>query len=357
MFSLAACSNVKQSPINNNFTNTISHRLIDIEEKCSRRNPIDFEKAHVGINVFLQTVVDRINKLEIPNLKNANKNEAILVLSEIDRTLSDLGYVFCIKTNRLSDTYLNTIVTSSPESRHSVVNEKICLIIDEPEYRSINISKFWNVGMKPIDCDLSSFLYYSVGEILDLPLTIVQVPKHSFIRWNFENSYLNWDTNDAREYSDNDYRLAYGINTKSEETNKYLENRTTLETQVYYHSIVIDDGASHECFDEFKAYLDIDDLYVSALAYNNFAWELSTQENARGINYVKDAVSYSLKSLEMENVCIYQDTLPCAFAANGLFEEAIQTEIKYFGLNSPRIKFFENKLSCYEKEVADVERC
>jgi tetratricopeptide (TPR) repeat protein len=65
-----------------------------------------------------------------------------------------------------------------------------------------NSSEIQHIG----DCDSFSFLYLAIGEVLDLPLRIVSLPEHTFIRWQFEDgTYLNWETTANTVWTDEAY--------------------------------------------------------------------------------------------------------------------------------------------------------
>jgi tetratricopeptide (TPR) repeat protein len=56
------------------------------------------------------------------------------------------------------------------------------------------------------DCDTLSFLYLAIGEVLGLPLRLVSLPEHVFVRWEFEDGgYLNWETTANAVWTDADY--------------------------------------------------------------------------------------------------------------------------------------------------------
>ncbi len=56
------------------------------------------------------------------------------------------------------------------------------------------------------DCDTFSFLYLAIGDVLNLPLRIVSLPEHTFIRWEFEDgAYCNWETTANAVWTDDDY--------------------------------------------------------------------------------------------------------------------------------------------------------
>ncbi|MBI3334285.1 hypothetical protein HYZ97_02260 [Candidatus Pacearchaeota archaeon] len=59
---------------------------------------------------------------------------------------------------------------------------------------------------KKLDCDLYSLIYLGVAERCILPLSVVDLPGHWFIRWHFSpDEYLNWETTSAQEISDLEY--------------------------------------------------------------------------------------------------------------------------------------------------------
>lgn len=136
-----------------------------------------------------------------------------------------------------------------------------------------------NLGWKIIkrrenDCDTGSYIYLAIGEALGLPLRVVNVPYHTFIRWysdkkkiihlkggvvvrkedNIEypiwicgrllkaysdsniKDYINWDRRYIR--SDEDYKEWLHISERSIENGVYLRGLTRKETLANIYTMI-----------------------------------------------------------------------------------------------------------------------
>lgn len=86
------------------------------------------------------------------------------------------------------------------------------------------------IDRKEIDCDNYSALYTAISEVLGLPVIPACAPHHSFVRFNFnDGTYLNWDTVDAKPYSDEYYIKKLKISENSLQKGVYLKSLTRKE--------------------------------------------------------------------------------------------------------------------------------
>jgi tetratricopeptide (TPR) repeat protein len=220
-------------------------------------------------------------------------------------------------------------------------------------------SRAWDSAVKHhlIDCDLSALIFYSIGEVLNLPIRFVEVPNHNFIRWRFdETSYMNWDNNTARIYSDDDFRRGdsptsgESFNQEEEENLHYLKDMTIAEISGYYKTIVagILKNARH--------YKEAEQYYLEAIserpngvfALNNLSWMyLTTPAFKNRVSYQK-AYNLSKKVDQLHPRSIeYRDTFSCACAAVGRFKKAIKVE-KTARNKDERIKAFKERKTCLD---------
>ena len=57
-----------------------------------------------------------------------------------------------------------------------------------------------------VDCDIASFLYLAIADVMKYPLAMVQMPKHNFIRWlRPAGGYIDFETMDGKETADDSY--------------------------------------------------------------------------------------------------------------------------------------------------------
>ena len=63
-----------------------------------------------------------------------------------------------------------------------------------------------------VDCDIASFLYLGMGELMGYPLAMVDLPGHNFIRWKRpDGTFLDFETMDGKETDDQYYISGWGI--------------------------------------------------------------------------------------------------------------------------------------------------
>jgi hypothetical protein len=61
-----------------------------------------------------------------------------------------------------------------------------------------------------VDCDIASYIYLAVSEVMKYSLSMVQMPLHEFIRWHrAKGGYIDFETMDGIETNDDDYVQAW----------------------------------------------------------------------------------------------------------------------------------------------------
>jgi hypothetical protein len=71
---------------------------------------------------------------------------------------------------------------------------------------------------------LAAIFYVSIAEELGYPVFVVEIPGHTFVRWQSGALKLNWDPNDGVSYPDDYYFRTWHVQTANEIWPKYLEN-------------------------------------------------------------------------------------------------------------------------------------
>ena len=96
-----------------------------------------------------------------------------------------------------------------------------------------------------LNCVSSSFFYFSIGERLGLPLHLVCIPQHLFIRWEDGICRVSWETCEpyetmTGEIDESSYVSTYNIHKESISRGSYLRNLTRAEAlAVVFNSIGI----------------------------------------------------------------------------------------------------------------------
>ncbi|MCU0439008.1 MAG: hypothetical protein MUC49_14005 [Raineya sp.] len=320
--------------------NTITHRLLKLERQFSNDSLHgDFDKKYQIIDTLIATCKNRLSV----RLKNPVEShiEGVEILKTIDSILSENNFFICIETGFLSEAL-------TPTSKDTPLK---CYIFNNNSYRK----KMYEQAkiIYRIDCDLGSFIYLGIGEALGLPLTLVEVPKHNFIRWKFrDGTHINWDVNSADFFSDEDFRNGLSPTAHSRFTKEteikfgYLQSMDSSNTIGYYSRVV---GYN---FEEQKKYLEARKYYELAiekwpyhptpkfyLAYLIISYPVfNKKEDCLLANKLAiDAVVASPKDNE------YLKILACSYALLGDFKMAIRTAKQTNPINSKLIEAFKNK--------------
>ena len=81
-----------------------------------------------------------------------------------------------------------------------------------------------------LDCDTASFIYLSIAEDFNAPLSCVYAPGHAFVRWhNPDQSYINWETIIRAEKKDEEYQKRFNIPEESIKNQTYLRSLSKAE--------------------------------------------------------------------------------------------------------------------------------
>ena len=167
--------------------NTIAHELLNDEASASdvTQNMYD----------FIDAVIDEA-KVRITKKPSYTRDEAISMLRTIDEILIGKNVVYPAQldgmglVDQLSDglrgrvmnpTEIDALAKYSHNERRS---DRIRQHASEPFY--VN------------DCDTTSFLYLAIAEVIDLPLYLIELPGHNFIRYEDGATSFDWETMDAR---------------------------------------------------------------------------------------------------------------------------------------------------------------
>jgi hypothetical protein len=169
-------------------------------------------------------------------------------------------------------------------------------------------------------------LYLLVGEALHLPIGLIEVPGHNFVRWTFsDGTYLNFETTDGVEMSDADYRQSFGIPNDIIKPDLMM-NALSRDDVMGYVRYLRGRGWDQKG-DYAKArrdYLESVRLRPAtpeARDYLAFSYATCPSPSCRD--------SWQALSLAQEDVAIwrravYLDTLACAHAADGDFSAALR---------------------------------
>jgi len=341
-FGLNGCSNSHSNSLKYSNSELTILSLISAEETALAINTSLFSeydynsmrKKYMSIQHEVDRRIDGKN-IDL-NLSRKDKDEAYRVLKTIESVLVSEGFSLFIYTDLLSET-----LTSIPRKNFRFeTEERRNFYNDNPEREYFHF-----------DCDTSSSIFYSIGEYLELPMSVINVPGHSFIRWTFDDgTYFYWDTNEAKEYNDRYYQNTYSFNAVIAEKSFYLKPLSKVQLKGY-HLSTIGDEFSNRNLPEFaeEYHLNALNLYPQAVRIkNNLSWLYLVEEIFDDSKFKQTALKLSLEADNANpNYVTYKDTLACAYAANGQFQNALEAEMQANRVPN-KIEGFRNGKTCLD---------
>jgi len=306
---------------------TLIHELLDTERRAlsvetQLRPPEIYAAMFKVLNKFVYESRLEIQQrnLDVSRARR-EKGEALRILRAIDDVMVENNFLLHVKTGLLTDTFSPSIARPQfhyTEKRRNYFNE-----------HKNELFYHW-------DCDLGSFLFLAVAEELSLPLTFIEIPDHYFVRWTFNDGRnFNWDINIAGEFTDDNYRnlrsprSRYYFDADQEHWNKYLTNLTDDDILGYHYFALGIELAESNHLELAETYYkhSIEKRPASTLGINNLSWMYLTHQKFAYPRYARVALELSLRVDAIDpREKNSKDTLSCAYAANGMFEKAIEVE-------------------------------
>ncbi|WP_025663940.1 transglutaminase family protein [Aquimarina megaterium] len=301
--------------------NTITHKILRTEQNLTNKSGSGYNSMYKLLDDIIDSAKSKLDPIILDSLTD-DREKAITILQSINRTLKGFNFNLYIHTYTLTEM----------------------------------------LTKKKMDCDTGSMLYIMVAQELNLPIYMVEVPNHSFIRYYYSDAeYLNWDTNVALGYSispiysDTQYMHGESVTNSSVFTieeavkNKYLQSMSLDDDEAYFYSLVLSltDLKARETRKVLEKSLELRPF--SHLSRNNLAWFLlTTKEYANVKNDNIIALKLATEAVSMfEDNKAYNDTMGCACASNGDFTKAIMYE-KKGGNDKKQLDGYKNNQTCFE---------
>jgi len=286
---------------------TLAHRVLAIEWESGVIDDAQREGLIARLDATLLAACDNIRN------RGGEELDAPGVFTVIGDTLKARGYRFMALVQHLSD------------------------VLNQP-------ASLWMRA----DCDTQSLIYVAMGELLELPIYMVEVPGHNFIRFDDGTHRLNWDANTRESIDDEDYASTWGVTDATRAY--YLRSMSADEVLAYWRTIstqrlnreisALDATLATTDGDETVA-ARRDDLaakrrallargvaqYASGRTLNALAWDLLTT-SARATRDPQRALELAKRAVEVAPVADWLDTLAVAYAALGDFESAVVEQQK-----------------------------
>jgi hypothetical protein len=180
-----------------------------------------------------------------------------------------------------------------------------------------------------VDCDIASFIYLAIAEVMKYPLHLVEIPRHNFVRWEISpGSSVNFETMDGFETDDAYYKTDWGISDSFVGRGGILETMNDNQTIAYHDASVAVSwswrGDIARMIDFYQRSVLTDSTHPFAL--NNLSWFYAAAPKIEWRDGAK-AVQYGLRATAVLADGDGLDTLACAYAQNGDFARAIDTEL------------------------------
>lgn len=298
---------------------TIAHTFLDMERGAGPVTSSEY--------AILDDVIDEAKKRlrPIPSGLDDAAYEAFAIdsLKTIDCVLVSHGFVYPgIGLVQLLSDGLDPTMFSHPAYYQALVNHRHNL------GRTTFIEQRKPGPYYVVDCDIASFMYLAVAEVMNYPLAMVQMPLHNFIRWlRPSGGYFDFETMDGRETDDGYYQALWGIPQRFLGTPGVLTTMNSRQLLAYEHfgvaiSLTWKRDIPH-AIGEYEKAISVDaSLGDSA---NNLAWlyavvpDQTYRDGQKAVTLAEQAVSIFPNG-------DWLDTLACAFGTAGDFPKGVEAE-------------------------------
>jgi len=187
------------------------------------------------------------------------------------------------------------------------------------------------VGAGPyyvVDCDIASFIYLAVAEVMHYPIHLITIPTHNFVRWEIgDGATIDYETMDGMVTDDAYYITSWGIPERFAHKGGVLQSMTARQALAYHDSLVAVAWTWRDNIPKmiqfYQASIHLDP--VPSFSYNNLGWYyavgpiLSARDGQKAIHYAEAAVRNFPDGDDL-------DTLACAYAEAGDFTTALTKE-------------------------------
>ena len=294
---------------------TTAHEILDVESKQRQVKPSAY--------ALLNSIID-VARLKLPPAASiptdgpAGRQGALDALTTIDGILVNRHFIY---PGIGLVTYLSEGLTPKVLSKDEFQAAR------DGFHNIRRIARMNDHASKPfyvVDCDIASFIYLAVGEALHLPIALVEVPGHDFIRWTFhDGTHLNFGPWTG-------WKSPMLIIVES-----YNVPDDIIKPGLFMHALSHDDimgyviylrGGGWGSNDYAKARQD----YIEAIRLrpaspeprDELAWSYATCSTP-ACRDAKQALTLATENVAIWRRALYLDTLACAYAASGDFAKAV----------------------------------
>ncbi|MDQ6531033.1 hypothetical protein [Flavobacterium sp. LHD-85] len=349
IFFLFMFASVKSTGANNmagnevSFESTTTYKLLKMDTVFYGNNSIEIDSYKKMFNKAIERIKGKFSYHEI---KNADSLVAVSILKIIDSTLTEENFLFKTGQKRNFD-----FLTGAMREQFSFESAGL----RQNEYRE----KYWLNRKEKlcrfIDCDLYCEIYIGIGQMAGLPLKMVEIPSHNYIRWLFaDGGYIVWNGNDGKVYAENKMECYYKLTDSNR--SHYLFNFQENNILGYYLFLIgmnfhfrnpVDLNRAKEFY---ELSIELDGDRPSTL--NNYVWLHIMSPELDDSFKDKKMMVYIDKAISLEKNLNFYDAKACLYALQGNFAEALKVQSD--GLKLLHDPFFkrkkaENHFKCFLK--------
>jgi tetratricopeptide (TPR) repeat protein len=332
--------------------------MLDLENEV---DPVPVTKYEV-FDSILQDAKQKVTFNPDVHEHEFRRRQVLNALRQIDDVLADHNVIYP------PGDWILTLAEGLQPHTLTEADAKAALAHNHTQKRIDHIKNYKGKTFYYMDCDILSFMYMSIGELIGLDLHLVDCPTHNFVRYAFsETDYIDWETTGPEETTDKLYRMIYpNITSTNIEERVYLATMTPDETLGYFFSLR---GARCEKltppnYQQAEAdYKTAMHLYPQAAGpHNALAWIYVAAPGLwHGLSDMPIELALRAVSIQPHD-SEFLDTLATTYAAARDFDKAIMFEqdaIDHFSVEDPaaqgdRAKF-QTRLQAFNSHKTYIE--
>ncbi len=298
---------------------TIAHEILDDEVALGIVDKSMFDMLDNIVDWSIAAVPARTDS----QYANLTHDQALAVLTAIDKVLYTHGFVYPGYTMGWVDLLSDGL---TPRTLYAAEVTSI----EDVGYNDRRLPDIKRIAPGPfylVDCDIASFPFLGVGDALKMPIAMVNLPDHDFIRWNLGNGhFLDFETMTGQEIAPGSYDH-HGQTPESVKAGLFMSSWTREQTLGYHAALLAGKWSS---INDYVRERDVG-LYATALyptlpdAWNAIAWAgvMSDNQAVRRSTATLVAAKKAVATFEFADNL---DTLACAYAEMGDWVLALRTE-------------------------------
>jgi tetratricopeptide (TPR) repeat protein len=336
---------------------TVAHEVLAMEATAV---PTAREGSNI-LDEFLDFAVASYDRSRPAIEKLAPRERAIRTLELIERALQHFRFVYPAVgyVGTLRAALLTTSMTD--QSLRSLQEEF------ENRRRVEMISESASAGFHFADCDIFSLLYVAVGELLKLPISMVDLPEppggvgHNYVVWLLPNQErVNWEAMSGTERApERDLQFFFGTPRTLEQAvaaGAFAVPMSRSAILSYWRLTVGYEfervGAYPQALSNYRGAIELNP--ASPKGYNEAVWLLTTCPDPV-IRQPNEALALGRRLLEIWPSANYIDTVAATYASIGRWKEAesLQRQALEIAQNyDPKSIGFQDRLAMYKNKEA-----